>query len=593
MGLNQQATGNHAVASIVNAGTLEIGASAEAFGSRAQVGGLINIGIEQRANGADADADSAQRGNHRPQRNRKGDFDRQQQLVDALAQASIVTGIGQQAWGGEAAAVLVSNGSEGLIDVDVSAAAKGSGGGFGFAGASGSSGTSGSSGSSTRRVWGSGADAIAYAQIGNGIIHQQATGFRGAARGPISSITASSTSPWKLRRLRSAGRKRRRTRAAFYGSRPVRGELAVAALSNDGLLDFGATAAAEAGATAIAIGEITGITQDATAHPFGTLAGTASAALTNSGDINIHALAEAVAIGSAYAVANAAGVIQFAGADVSISVESGSGHASVRFDNGAAVEIGALALATGGTGAHATATALGLVQHAISTDASARMSNDGTFVVHATALVHEGPSLAFPAKSSSSVGAVSAIASAVGIAQRVSAVDAHADVLNSGLIAVGALASATASSANAGAYVGLGVGQQGLVVGGAGDFDITNDGAIWLTAEAHALGTDASAGATVAHGLYQTVSGQGTANAAGSIRNDELVSIHAQATASGSDAQAHAQRRRSRSGTISFRRHIPGDDRVGSRPGDDRKYRRHRLFGRSPRDRRGQRHRER
>ena len=147
-GVGQFANGTDAHASMVNGGTLDVEASGQASGAHALANGLINIGLLQSVNGADAHAALTNDATIDLTAIGKATATANGSSWDALAEAELVTGIAQQAVGGQAAAALV-NATEGLINIDISAGAK------------------------ATNLSGTGGDAFAYAQISDGVINQQ------------------------------------------------------------------------------------------------------------------------------------------------------------------------------------------------------------------------------------------------------------------------------------------------------------------------------------------------------------------------------------------------------------------------------------
>src|SRR4029078_5667922 len=118
--------------------------------------GLIGVGMLQSANGGDAHVSLDNDGTIDLNISGRATATVDGSSWDALAGASLTTGIEQQAQGARAAAAF-ANGPDALISVDISATAKAVNDG------------------------GTGGDAIARANITDDVTHQQVHGFRGAA----------------------------------------------------------------------------------------------------------------------------------------------------------------------------------------------------------------------------------------------------------------------------------------------------------------------------------------------------------------------------------------------------------------------------
>lgn len=266
---------------------------------------------------------------------------------------------------------------------------------------------------------------------------------------------------------------------------------ATSTLTNSGALTIGATAKATstgaglfASNSAFAYASIeTGIEQSASAAGPG---GIATATITNSGALTIAAKANANAADYAYATATVSdGISQTATANV-------AGTAAVSLTNSAALNITADAVANGGTGASAS----GTVDGGIYQDA---------FV--------GGAGNASVALTNATTGVLTIRGSAV--------------------------ATATAGSASASAYVSSGISQNVDAIIGIGSAIVTNNGTINIIADANGTGTsNADAYASVDSAIYQDVNG--AAGATATVVNTGTFAVAARADAAGSTVSATA-----------------------------------------------------
>ncbi|MEO8175503.1 MAG: autotransporter outer membrane beta-barrel domain-containing protein, partial [Sphingomicrobium sp.] len=268
-------------------------------------------------------------------------------------------------------------------------------------------------------------------------------------------------------------------------------------LANNSVLDIGANATAVASGTVDATAEVNNaIDQFASAT-----AGDASITAVNVGTIAIHATAAAT--GDAYAGAFInGGILQHAVAGASIT-EGGTSTIGL---------------------APAFATSLG-------SDAFVGMTNSGAISMTASAAAHD--TLGGSATATASItNAIVQSATATG--------NAGASYVNSGSIALNAIAAATADSGSAYAYAYIYGGiEQNVSGGGTGSAFASNSGTIALNATATAVGTAyASASASVTGGISQVVNAGSTAYA--SAYNSGSIALNANANASGSSAYAFA-----------------------------------------------------
>lgn len=365
------------------------------------------------------------------------------------------------------------------------------------------------------------------------------------------------------------------------------GSLGSASISNGGVIDILANAAASAPGAATATAYLSlGISQIA--------APTASAAVDfyNQGSISLGSIASAQGL---EAVAQGFVITGISTSAMTTSRDENSNDpASAAFANAGDIDVAAIAMAGGVDSAVAAATVVaGLSQYATTPwggDASAALTNDGSLAVAATAEAVAASAVAQAEVAnglqqwsySSGRGSAAAVAnnsgsikvnadaaahgaSALAVAQlsqgfnqiasgRHGANAATAELTNGGSIEIGAHAIATGGDATAAADLGYGVVQEGSLIAGVGGQSgaasaaIVNDGSIDIAASATALasGVATSTGigipgqgaptgtglafASMGFGLMQSAGGFSSAEA--NITNSGSINIGAEAAAS-------------------------------------------------------------
>ncbi len=312
-----------------------------------------------------------------------------------------------------------------------------------------------------------------------------------------------------------------------------------------------------------------------------TYAGAASAAntLTNSGSITVGAMATATGAGASALAGVGFGVIQSAHAGGATSSMGGtSDHASNSLTNsaGGVITVAAVANANGGTSAHAAAgvsvgvgQAAGAIAKSGLASASDTLTNDGTIMVAASANATGngtglfGTAIAGAAAATAAVGVgVGQIANAratgfatksgpAGSAMTPGSANASVALTNTGTIAVLANAAANAASAAASAAIGTGIEQ---VAAASGDTAGSASASLNNAGLISVLAGAAATGTTAAHAVAAVRTGifqeaNASAKSGAAVANASITNAAGATIAVGATANASAA---GHAGTLAF-----------------------------------------
>ncbi len=308
---------------------------------------------------------------------------------------------------------------------------------------------------------------------------------------------------------------------------------AAVTLDNDGAIAIDAAALAVGDLAFAQAFVLTGLYQNAFA--IGT--GSALAELDNSGTIDVAALAAASGVTAYATAAVTGGVIQVASAHSSTfgsetltggtfvqSVSSTpTGKASVALVNSGAIDIGAVAAATGESHAEARASVnTGVLQFVSGSDADALIDNSGSLTISAAAVAEANGNARAYANVAGIAQAGTALANSTTqsfqpggtVTLELSSIPVGAvqlELVNSGDIAIVGAASAVAGDAGLGglteavAYAGVaGIDQSVLAQTASALFD--NDGTILIAAQAKVVSAGIANGVALASGIDQAAS---------------------------------------------------------------------------------------